>query len=478
VQPDVGETRDYPYGPSMSHILGYVAAVSPEDMKGNDDPLLSQPGFRIGKRGIEKTFDKNVCGEAGASQVEVNAYGRVIRELGHEPGIPGKDVWLTIDAELQQFAAKQLDGESAACVVMDVDNGDVLALASTPGYDPNWFNIGVTGPQWRELTTSDYKPLLNKAIAGTYPPGSTFKTAMALAAVDNGMADLVVNCTGSTRLGDHTFYCDAWRIGGHGNCSLQRGIQVSCDVYFYEVARRLGIDKMAEAAHALGLGSPTGVELPGEMGGLIPTRAWKMKRFGVAWQQGETLVNGIGQGYVLATPLQLCMLAARLASGKAVSPRLTHQVGSALQQHPLPAPLPFSDNAFAMVREGMGMAVNAPGGTAYGSRILQAGFEMAGKTGTAQVRRITKEERSNGLTPQSQQPWAYREHALFVGFAPVEKPRYAISVVLEHGGNAHTEPQVKFARDILTLAQTRDIVGKPTAYPVKDAEAERKSVHL
>ena len=460
-----------PMATSMVHILGYVAAVSPEDMKGDDDPLLSQPGFRIGKRGIEKTFDKEVCGEAGQSQVEVNAYGRVIRELGHEPGIPGKDVWLTIDAELQQYAAQCLDGQSAACVVMDMDNGDVLALASTPGFDPNWFNSGVTGPQWRELTTTDYKPLLNKAIGGTYPPGSTFKTAMAMAAVDNGMADLVVNCTGSIRLGDHVFYCDAWKIGGHGNCGLQRGIQVSCDVYFYEVARRLGIDKMAEAAHALGLGSPTGIELPGELGGLIPTRAWKMKRFGVAWQQGETLVNGIGQGYVLATPIQLCMLAARLASGRAVSPRLTHQVGATLHPHALPAPLPFSDNAFAMVREGMGMAVNAPGGTAYGSRILQAGFEMAGKTGTAQVRRITNEERHGGLTPQSQLPWAYREHALFIGFAPVDKPRYAISVVLEHGGNAHTEPQVKFARDILTFAQTRDTLGKPTAYPVKDAQA-------
>jgi penicillin-binding protein 2 len=229
---------------------------------------------------------------------------------------------------------------------------------------------------------------------------------------------------------------------------------------------------MAEAAHTLGLGSPTGVELPGEMGGLIPTRAWKMKRFGVAWQPGETLVNGIGQGYVLATPIQLCMLAARLASGKAVSPRLTHQVGATLQPHPVPVQLPFSDKAFATVREGMGMAVNAPGGTAYGSRILQTGFEMGGKTGTAQVRRITNEERHGGLTPMSQLPWALREHALFIGFAPVEKPRYAISIVLEHGGNAHTEPQVKFARDILTFVQTRDTLGKPTAYPVKDAEAK------
>jgi penicillin-binding protein 2 len=469
VQCDVGETRDYPFGPEMVHVLGYVAAVSPQDIDKDDDPLMSLPGMRIGKRGIEKAFDKQIRGRAGASRVEVNAYGRIIRELGKDPGEPGEDVWLSLDGELQRFADQRLSGESAACVVMDATNGEVLALSSTPGFDPNLFNVGVSGPQWRELTTSDYKPLLNKAISGTYPPGSTFKTAMALAAVDNGMDDFAVDCTGSMRLGDHTFYCDAWRIGGHGHVNLTRGIQVSCDIFFYEVARRLGIDKMADAAHALGLGAPTGVELPGEQGGLIPTRAWKMARFGVSWQQGDTLSAGIGQGYVSATPIQLCTQAARIATGKAVSPRLTHQVGATRQPHPQPAPLPFSDKAFAMVRQGMGMAVNVPGGTAYGSRILQPGFEMAGKTGTAQVRRITKEERSRGLKPQSQLPWAQREHALFIAFAPLDNPRYAAAIVLEHGGNAHTEPQVQFARDILTFAQKRDTLGRPTAYPVTNS---------
>lgn len=471
IQCDVGETRDYPFGPELVHILGYVASVSPQEAEQDDDPLMSLPGMRIGKRGIEKQFDKQIRGRAGASRVEVNAYGRIIRELGKDPGEPGEDVYLTIDRELQGFADQCLSGESAACVVMDAGTGDVLALSSTPGFDPNWFNVGLSGQQWHDLTTDDHKPLLNKAVAGTYPPGSTFKTAMALAAVDNGMEDFAVDCTGSMRLGDHTFYCDAWRIGGHGHVNLTRGIQVSCDIFFYEVARRLGIDKMAEAAQSLGLGSPTGIELPGETGGLIPTRAWKMKRFGVAWQQGDTLSAGIGQGYVTATPLQLCQQAARIATGKSVSPRLTHQVGATLHPHPAPAPLPFSDKAFAMVRQGMGMAVNMPGGTAYGARILQPGFEMAGKTGTAQVRRITKEERQSGLKPQSQLPWAQREHALFVGFAPLDNPRYAISIVLEHGGNAHTEPQVKFARDILTFAQTRDTLGRPTAYPLVNSAA-------
>jgi penicillin-binding protein 2 len=471
IQCDVGETRDYPYGSEMVHVLGYVASVSEQELAQSDDPLMSLPGMRIGKRGIEKAYDKQIRGRAGASRVEVNAYGRVIRELGKDPGVPGQDVWLTLDGDLQRFADQQLSGESAACVVMDAGTGDVLALSSTPGFDPNLFNVGVTGSQWRELTTSDYKPLLNKAISGTYPPGSTFKTAMALAAVDNEMEDFAVTCTGSMRLGDHTFYCDAWRIGGHGHVNLTRGIQVSCDIFFYEVARRLGIDKMADAAHALGLGAPTGIELPGEQSGLIPTRAWKMKRFGVSWQQGDTLSAGIGQGYVTASPIQLCTQAARIATGKAVSPRMTHQVGPALQPHPVPAALPFSEKAFALVRQGMGMAVNVPGGTAYGARILQPGFEMAGKTGTAQVRRITKEERASGLKAQSQLPWAQREHALFIAFAPLDNPRYAAAIVLEHGGNAHTEPQVKFARDILTFAQQRDTLGRPTANPVTSASA-------
>jgi penicillin-binding protein 2 len=250
---------------------------------------------------------------------------------------------------------------------------------------------------------------------------------------------------------------------------------VSCDVFFYEVARHLGIDKMGEAARALGLGTRTGIELPGELAGLIPSRAWKLARFGVPWQQGETLVNGIGQGYVLATPIQLCMLAARIATGKAVMPRITHEIGVGLSPHPAHAPLPFSDKAFTMVREGMRLAVNQPGGTAFGSRITQPGMEMAGKTGTAQVRRISKEERATGVKRNESLPWNLREHALFIAFAPVEAPRYATSIVLEHGGNAHLEPQVQFARDILLYAQTRDPLKKQTAYPINAASLDAQS---
>ena len=464
IQPDVGETRAYPFDQELSHILGYVAAASPEDKENDDDSLLDLPGFRVGKRGIEKEYDSELRGKAGASRVEVNAYGRVIRELSNEAGIPGKDVYLTIDRGLQQLVAQKLGDESAACVVMDVANGDVLALCSTPGYDPNLFNVGISNDQWHGLTTDDHKPLLNKVLAGAYPPGSTFKTAMALTAVDNGLADLQVNCTGSMTLGDHEFHCWSWKTGGHGHVDLHRGIQVSCDIFFYEVARRLGIDKMEAAARALGLGGPTGIELPGELSGFIPSRAWKLAKTGVPWQQGDTISAGIGQGYVTTTPIQLCTLAARIASGKALTPRITHQVGATLRPRPVPEALPFSEAAFAAVRSGMNAVVNEPGGSAYGWRITQAGFEMAGKTGSAQVRVITRAERESGVKRNESLPWNLRDHALFIAYAPADRPRYACVVVIEHGA-VLAHPQVQMARDILLFAQQRDPVKMPTAYP-------------
>ncbi|HXC53658.1 MAG TPA: penicillin-binding protein 2 [Rhizomicrobium sp.] len=466
VQPDVGETRDYPYGADLSHILGYVAAVSPDDKKDNDDPLLDLPGFRIGKRGIEKAFDEKVRGTAGASRVEVNAYGRVIRELSRDGGVPGEDVWLTIDRELQSFTDQRLGTESAACVVLDAQSGDVLALSSTPGYDPNLFNVGVTPDQWKAMTTDDHKPLLNKALSGAYPPGSTFKPAMALALVQDGAPDFSVNCSGSLTIGNHQFHC--WNPHGHGHVDLKRGIAQSCDVFFYEVARRLGIDKMEAAARALGMGAATGIEIPGENSGFIPGAAWKEARYGIPWQMGETLVTGIGQGYVLTTPLQLATLAARIASGRAVSPRIVHTVGGTTQPRPLPDPLPFSADAFAAVREGMNAVCNE-GGTAARYRIAEPGLEMAGKTGTAQVRVITKQERSTGVRGNMSLPWKMRDHGLYIAFAPVAAPRYALACIVEHGSTGH--PQCQMAHDILLFAQKRDPLNLRAAYPASAAMA-------
>lgn len=468
IQPDMGETRAYPFGEEMSHVLGYVAAVSPEDKKNDSDPLLDLPGFRIGKRGIEKGFDAEIRGRAGTDRVEVNAYGRVIRELSRDPGVSGAEIYLTIDRQVQEAMAKSLGSESAAAAAMDVETGDVIALTSTPGFDPNLFNTGISTDEWQALTGNDHNPLLNKALGGVYPPGSTFKPAVALAGVDAGIAtpDFGVFCTGAMLLGNHEFHC--WKHKGHGRVNLHMAIEQSCDIFFYELSRRLGIDRIAKAADMLGLGQPTGIELPGERAGLIPSRAWKEANFGVPWQQGETLNTGIGQGYVLVTPLQLCALAARIASGKEVVPRIVRVVGHRHEPRPPMKPLAFSDTALAAVRSGMDAVCNTPGGTAYSWRIAEPGFEMAGKTGTAQVRQITKQERLAGLRKNSQLPWNLREHALFIAYAPLERPRYACAVVIEHGAEpAHY--QVQMARDILLFAQKRDPVNLPAAYPVTAA---------
>ncbi|HVU21228.1 MAG TPA: penicillin-binding protein 2 [Rhizomicrobium sp.] len=470
VQPDVGETRAYPYAAELSHLLGYVAPVSLADKQADDnDPLLDLPGFRIGKRGIEKEFDTEIRGKAGASRVEVNAYGRVIRELSRDPSTPGKDVYLTIDRELQSFTDQQMTGQSAACVVMDCQTGDILALSSTPGFDPNLFNVGISNDQWKQLTTDDHKPLINKAIGGEYPPGSTFKPAMAMAAVQNGLGDLTVNCTGALQLGNNTFHCWAWKKGGHGHVDLKRGIAQSCDVFFYEVARRLGIDKMHDAATALGLGSRTGIEIPGERPGFMPNSEWKLRRTGIPWQVGDSLSAGIGQGYVVATPIQLCTLAARIASGKAVSPRVVHSIGNTAQPRPVPEALPFTEEAFAKVRDGMN-AVTNEGGTAAGFRIAEEGMEMAGKTGTAQVRKISREERASGVKKNGALPWALRDHGLFIAFAPVVAPRYASVCITEHASDGH--PQCVITRDVLRFAQQRNVLGLRTSYPVTAAEMQ------
>lgn len=478
VQCDVGETRDYPFGSELTHILGYVASVSEQELERSDDPLMSLPGMRIGKRGIEKEFDAQIRGRAGASRVEVNAYGRIIRQLGKDPGQPGEDVYLTIDRQVQQLADQKLEGQSAALVVMDVNNGDIIALSSTPGFDPNWFNVGLTSLQWHDLTTNDHKPLLNKVTSGIYPPGSTFKTAVALAAIEAGIAtpDYRVTCNGRLTLGNHTFNCWAWTTyhRGHGSLDVEGAIKNSCDVFFYETARKLGIDAIEQAARKLGLGSVTGIELPGEHSGLIPSRDWKLKVYKSPWQPGDTLSVGIGQGYVTATPLQLVQQAARLASGKSVSPRLVHAVGGKVLARAPITKLDFTDDALARVRNGMDQVMNEAGGTAYAWRITEPGFEMAGKTGTAQVRAYSNEEHARGIIKNSALDWKLRDHALFIGYAPVRDPKYAIVSIIEHGATPE-HPHVAIARDVMLFCQQRDPARMPNAYPAQGADATRSA---
>ncbi|WP_439515296.1 penicillin-binding protein 2 [Oceanibaculum nanhaiense] len=473
---EVGLTRFYPYAEQAAHVLGYVAAVSESELTG--DPLLELPDFRIGKNGIEKVHDQHLRGKAGTSQVEVNALGRVIRELSREEGQPGRRIEITLDMELQRFAMNRLGEESAAAVIMDVHNGDVLALASTPGFNPNAFNRGLTPNEWEELISNERGPLTNKAIAGQYAPGSTFKMVVALAALETGVISpgQRVFCPGHLELGDTRFHC--WKRHGHGHMDMHDAIKHSCDVYFYEVSKRLGIARIAAMAERLGLGQTLGFDLPGERPGLIPTREWKQARMGKPWHQGETLIAGIGQGYILTTPLQLAVMTARLVNGGvAVTPHLTrHLPGQGgLQTVALPGALPGSEGGFPslgiaqehlrLMRTAMAAVTNDPnGGTAYRARIAEAGMEMGGKTGTAQVRRITMAERLTGVRKNEDLPWRHRDHALFVGYAPVNAPRYCCAVIVEHGGGG-SAVAAPIARDLLIETQRRDPAqGRPLAF--------------
>ncbi|MSO75359.1 MAG: penicillin-binding protein 2 [Alphaproteobacteria bacterium] len=452
VQIDVAQSRFYPAGGAAAHVLGYVGAVAEADLTG--EPVLTLPGFRIGKAGIERAHDLALRGRAGTSEVEVNAVGRVVRELYRREGDVGQELMLSIDAELQAFTAARFGDQTGAAVVMDVHTGEVLTLVSAPSFDPNLFSQGIRAEDWRGLINHPYKPLTNKAIAGQYSPGSTFKMVVAMAALEYGIAtpSQTFSCRGDVALGEAIFHC--WKKGGHGTLDMHGGIQQSCDVYFYELARRVGVERIAQMAYRLGFGNPLDIELPGEQPGIVPTNEWKKARIGVSWQLGETLVVGIGQGYLLATPLQLATMTARLVNGgRAVTPRLTRRLGSAAKTMPAPAELGFQRANLATIERAMA-AVTGPGGTAYRARIELAGMAMGGKTGTSQVRRISLAERRTGVRKHEDLPREQRDHALFVGYAPIEAPRYAVAVIAEHGGGG-ASVAAPIARDVLIETQRR-----------------------
>jgi penicillin-binding protein 2 len=472
---DVGQSRVYPHGALAAHVVGYVGAVSERELTG--DPVLQLPGFRIGKNGVEKVHDLALRGKAGTSQVEVNAVGRVIRELDRSEGDRGQQVVLTLDFELQKFTAERLSKEqSAAAAVVDVRTGEVLALSSVPSFDPNLFNTGITPQDWRGLVSDPRSPLTNKAIAGHYAPGSTFKPMVALAALEAGVVhpEHTVFCKGRIKLGDTRFHC--WKRGGHGWLDMHGAIQQSCDIYFYDVARRVGVDRISEMANRFGLGANTGIDLPGEKSGLMPTRDWKAATIGSPWQLGETLISGIGQGFVLATPLQLAIMMARLVNGGyAVAPWLTHSVGLAARpqrvQRPKIGKIDISPQFLEVVIRGMEAVTNHRRGTAYRARIKSEDIAMGGKTGTSQVRRISLAERRTRVLKNKERPWRERDHALFIGFAPVGDPRYAVAVVVEHGGGG-SAVAAPIARDILIKTQERDPArrGVPAVEGVQPAD--------
>src|SRR5487761_619726 len=472
---DQGLIRHYPFGDETAHVVGYVAPVSEQELN-SDDPLVELPDFRVGKSGIEKEYDLELRGTAGTSEVEVNAFGRVVRELAHEDGIPGEQIVLGIDMALQDLAMRRCNAQgSASAVVLDAWTGEVLALTSAPGFDPGAFASGLSPAQWKALIDNPYNPLTNKAIAGTYAPGSTFKPLVATAALEAGVItpDTEFFCPGYLWLGNALFHC--WKRSGHGTLALHRAIRESCDVFFYHTADLTGIDRIAAMANRLGLGVLTGIDIPGEKPGLIPTRAWKKATTGVAWQRGETLSCGIGQSYVSVTPLQLAIYVARIATGHAVKPVLARSAGVMTPTSPIVesishtfAPLGVQEKNLDVVRQGMYGAVNELHGTAYGARITDPAMDMAGKTGTAQVHHIAREIRDRGVVTGTKVPWKDRDHALFIAFAPVAAPRYVCSVVVEHGGATGGEGgavAAPIAHDLLLEAQKRDPARRVPAEP-------------
>ncbi len=468
ITPDVGLSRRYPMRDDYAHIVGYVGPVSDYDLSRIDDqdPLLQIPKFQIGKSGIENKMEKTLRGSAGAKQIEVNAVGRVMRELGRREGDPGGNLRLTVDSRLQNYVQARLGEESAAAVVVDTRTGDILAAGSTPSFDPNKFVRGISVKDYGELTGNKYRPLANKSVQGTYPPGSTFKMVVALAALEAGAVgpEETVYCPGHMELGNRRFHC--WKRGGHGQVDLNKSLEQSCDVYYYDLSLRIGVDKITEMANKLGLGVRPDIPMSAVAEGLTPTRAWKQEVKGQSWLKGDTLNASIGQGFVLASPLQLAVMSARIATGRAITPRLIKAVDDVEEPIRGGEDLGISAETLRIVRQGMYNVSNNRRGTAYKTRIVEDAMRMAGKTGTSQVRNITAAERARGVTRNADLPWERRDHALYVSYAPYNDPHIAVSVVVEHGGGGSTAA-APIARDIVLQALYN---GTPalSAYPQKD----------
>lgn len=437
VIPARGFVRNYPSGPSVAHLVGYVGAASAEEYAQAREPLMLTPGFKVGKDGLEKDFDQSLRGQPGARRAEVTARGRLVRELETQSDRPGQAIQLTIDADLQDFAARRLGVESGAAVVIDCVTGGILALCSMPAFDPNSFTDGIGRLEWRMLNEDDHIPLLNKAMRGLYPPGSTVKpmvaTALQIAGVD---PEETVFCAGGYRLGNRFFHC----LGHHGSINMTHAIEKSCNTYFYAMGRRVGYDAIAPIARALGLGQE--FDLPGtsQRYGTIPDSAWKQRRYGQEWSQSDSLNAAIGQGYVSVSPLQMAVMAARLATGRNLQPQLLLS-----QTHRPAAPLPFAADALVVPRHGMDLVVNGNGSGAR-ARVTLPNVRVAGKTGTAQVRGL--QQGGGGGS------WRHRDHGHFICFAPVDEPRYAAAVIIEHGGGSRAATPI--AKDIMTFLYDRE----------------------
>lgn len=454
ITPEVGLSRIYPRHETFAHVVGYVGPVSERDLARYEDPppLLRIPRFQVGKVGVEARYEEMLRGSAGAKRVEVNAVGRVMRELDRREGTAGADIQLTLDSDLQDYIRVRLGEESASAVVIDLENGDLLAIASSPAYDPNKFVRGISVPDFSALRDNDHRPLASKTVQDVYPPGSTFKMVTALAAMDAGLMapDDTIYCPGHLEVSGRKFHC--WKTAGHGHVSLEQSLRESCDVYYYELALKVGIEKIAEMGRKLGLGTAHDIPMSAVTSGLMPDKAWKLKERGQEWVIGDSVNAAIGQGFVQTSPLQLAVMTARLATGREISPRLIKSIDGVEAPVREGTSLGLNENHLRQIRSAMYAVSNSRRGTAYASRIIADGARLAGKTGTSQVRNFAYERERFGRVLKDQEvEWNRRDHALFVNFAPFDAPRIAVSVVVEHGGGG-SQTAAPIARDITLQA--------------------------
>ena len=438
VTPDVGLSRIYPRDTDFAHVVGYVGPVSEKDLESIEtpDPLLHIPKFQIGKIGVEKWQEDVLRGSAGNRKIEVNHVGRVMRELERTEGKSGADLTLTLDADVQNFLQVRLGEEAAACIVMDAQNGDIIGAVSAPSFNPNLFVRGISNTNYRALMENDHRPLANKVVQGAYPPGSTFKIVTALAALADAQIDV-----------DTTVYCPGYLDF----------------VFFYDVAQKVGIDKIAQMGKTMGLGQRHDLPMSAITEGIMPDKAWKQQRYQQDWRIGDTINASIGQGYVLASPLQLAVMTARVATGRRVVPRLVKAVNGAEVPVDEALPLGLESAHLGSVRAGMMGVVNDQHGTSFAARITNDAMRMAGKSGTSQVRNISAAERETGVVNNVDLPWEDRDHALFVAYAPADAPRYVVAVVVEHGGGG-SSVAAPIARDALLRVMTGTLPD-PADYP-------------
>ena len=428
-------SRIYPYNEDFTHVLGYVSQANEKDIAENDEiKERFVPGLRVGKTGLEKAFEKELLGVNDIQRFEVNAYGKKINQIELQKGTKGKDIKLTIDKEVQNYCTELLRDKAGSISVMDIYTGEIIAMQSSPSFDPNLFLFGINQDDWQLIRNNPLKPLVNKTISGKYSPGSTIKPIVALSALENGIVDtkFTVKCNGKTEMYGQTYHC--WKKKGHGFVDLNNAMKQSCDTYFYEIARRLGVDRLSETAYKFGLGERVFDNLFfNEKKGLVPNTEWKKNALGRGWLLGETIITGIGQGYIQTTPIQLCLMTAQIANGGyKIYPKITTDQNN--NEFDKFEPLFKNQRNIKIVQRSIYSSTNEVMGTSYSSRINDPKYRFAGKTGTAQVKRITEEERELELKT-SEIPYEQRDHALYVAFGPYENPRYAMSIVIEHGGS-------------------------------------------